>query len=60
MYFDYMGVDTNNDGRLDENEYADIHGQGLGVNDLGGFSTPGADPLASNNSADLTSDIYEG
>ncbi|MBD5227674.1 MAG: hypothetical protein HDS67_06485 [Bacteroidales bacterium] len=60
MEFDYMGVDTNNDGRLDENEYADIHGQGLGVNDLGGFSTPGADPLASNNSADLTSDIYEG
>lgn len=60
MEFDYMASDLNGNGVVDQDEVVDIQGQGLTVNDLGGFSHPTGDMLASNDAPDYTSDIYEG
>lgn len=61
MTFDVMAVDANGNGALDNNEVVDIHDQGLTVADLGGFSNPSDDLMASNDAPDYTSDpIYEG
>jgi hypothetical protein len=58
MEFDYMASDINNNGLVDEGEIIDIHGQGFGVNDLGGFSSPEAFEADDNN--DISSDgLYE-
>ena len=40
MEFDIVASDLNNNGQLDEGEAYDIHGQGLTVDHLGGFSDP--------------------
>lgn len=57
MEFDYMASDLNGNGQLDEGEVADIHGQGLSVNDLGGFSSPEG-LLANDDNIDIASDSY--
>lgn len=59
MEFDYMASDLNGNGQIDEGEVADIHGQGFGVNDLGGFSSPEG-LLANDDITDATTDgLYE-
>lgn len=40
LEFDIVASDLNNNGQLDEDEAYDIHGQGLTVDHLGGFSDP--------------------
>ena len=61
MTFDVMAMDANGNGNLDNNEVVDIHDQGLTVTDLGGFSNPSDELMASNDVPDYTSDpIYEG
>ena len=40
MEFDIVASDLNNNGQLDEGEAFDIHGNGLTVDHLGGFSNP--------------------
>lgn len=61
MGFDYMAADVNGNGQVDQEELVDIQGQGLTVNDLGGFSNPTGEMLASNDAPDYTSDaVYEG
>lgn len=60
MEFDYMASDLNSNGQVDDNELVDIQGQGLMVNDLGGFINPAGDVLTSDDAPDYTSDIYEG
>lgn len=55
--FDVMASDLNSDGQLQENEMADISGQGLTVNDLGGYTDPNANMMASNDELDYTNDI---
>lgn len=61
--FDVMGTDQNGDQQLSQNEFVDISGQHLTVNDLGGFSNPDGSSFASNNDdIDYTNDssTYEG
>lgn len=61
MAFDYMAADDNNNGQLDPGEVVDIQGQGLTVNDLGGFSNPTGDLYADNEGPDYSAEgIYEG
>lgn len=60
LAFDYMASDLNHNGEVDEGELADIQGQNLTVNDLGGFADPAGDMMASNDAPDYSSDIYEG
>ncbi len=55
--FDVMASDLNGDGQLQQNEMVDISGQGLTVNDLGGYTDPNANMMASNNEIDYTNDI---
>ncbi len=59
MNFDYIAIDANGNGEIDQNEIADIHDQNLTVNDLGGFS--GADgSLDSNIEPDYSDGVYGG
>lgn len=60
LAFDYMASDLNHNGEVDQNELVDIQGQDLTVNDLGGFTNPTGDMMASNDAPDYSSDIYEG
>lgn len=60
LAFDYMASDLNHNGEVDQNELVDIQGQNLTVNDLGGFTNPTGDMMASNDAPDYSSDIYEG
>lgn len=61
MEFDYIASDVNGNGQIDQDELADIQGQGLSVNDLGGLSNPAGDMLASNDGPDYSADLaYEG
>lgn len=61
LTFDYMAVDANNDGQVSENELIDIQDQSLTVNDLGGFTNPAGDMLASNDAPDYSNgSVYEG
>jgi len=61
LAFDYMATDANGNGQIDQNEFVDIQGQNLTVNDLGGFSNPTGDFYANNDAPDYTNDgIYEG
>ncbi|MBD5305955.1 MAG: hypothetical protein HDS12_06670 [Bacteroides sp.] len=60
LAFDYMATDLNHNGEVDQNELVDIQGQNLTVNDIGGFTNPAVDMMASNDAPDYSSDIYEG
>lgn len=60
LAFDYMASDLNHNGEVDQNELVDIQGQNLTVNDLGGFTNPTGNTMASNDAPDYSSDIYEG
>lgn len=61
MTFDYMATDVNDNGQIDQNELVDISEQNITVNDLGGFSDPMGNMLASNDDIDYTAgDLYEG
>lgn len=60
LAFDYMASDLNHNGAVDQNELVDIQGQNLTVNDMGGFTNPTGDMMASNDTPDYSSDIYEG
>lgn len=60
MGFDYMASDLNGNGQVEQNEVVDIQGQGLTVNDLGGFTDTTGNMLASNNASECTTDSYEG
>ena len=60
LAFDYMASDLNHNGEVDQNELVDIQDQNLTVNDLGGFTNPTGDMMASNDAPDYTTDIYEG
>lgn len=60
LTFDYMASDLNHNGEVDQNELVDIQGQNLTVNDLGGFTNPTGDLMASNDAPDYSVDIYEG
>lgn len=55
--FDVMVSDQNNDGQLQDNEMSDISNLGLTVNDLGGYTDPNANMIASNDEIDYTNDI---
>lgn len=57
LTFDVMASDLNSDGQLQENEMADISGQGLTVNDLGGYTDPSANMVVSNDEIDYTNEI---
>ncbi len=60
LEFDVMASDINHNGALENNEVADIHGQGLTVDTLGGFSDPMGGSMVSDDSADFYSDgFYE-
>lgn len=52
MRFDYAAADLNRNGELDKGEVADIHSENITVDDLGGFTDPGADLYASDGAAD--------
>lgn len=56
-HFDLMATDLNGDGQFQENEVVDISGQGLTVNDLGGFSDLNGNMMASNDEPDYTNDV---
>lgn len=59
--FDYMAIDTNANGAVDDGEIIDIQGQSLSVSDLGGFSNPSDDMLAFHNEVDYSANAgYEG
>lgn len=59
--FDYMAMDVNNNGQIDQEELVDIQDQNLTVNDLGGFSNPTGDLYADNNDMDYSNDMaYDG
>lgn len=60
MEFDYMECDINGNGEVDQNEHVDIQGQGLTVNDFGGFINTTGDGISSNDTSDYSTDIYEG
>ena len=60
MTFDYMAVDSNHNGEIDEGEVADISDGNLTVADLGGFTNSTDDLLASDNAPDYSSDaVYD-
>lgn len=50
--FDVMASDINGDGEFQENEMADISGQNLTVNDLGGMLNPNDNLIASSDEID--------
>lgn len=56
LTFDYMASDANHNNKLDPDEVIDISDRNITVDDLGGFTHPGADPMAGNE----TPDIYNG
>lgn len=61
MEFDYVASDLNGNGNVDEGEMANIQGQGLTVDGIGGFIDPGAGLQAAGDAPDYSSDpIYEG
>lgn len=60
LTFDYIATDQNGDGVISENEIAELTGQDLTVNDLGGFTDPAAGSLASTDPIADDSMIYEG
>lgn len=60
--FDVMGSDINGDQQLTQNEFVDISGQNITVNDLGGLSNPDGSMYASNEAEiDYTNDsaVYD-
>ena len=60
--FDVMGADVNGDQQLTQEEFVDISGQNITVNDLGGISNPDGSMYASNdNEIDYTNDaaVYD-
>lgn len=59
MEFDYIATDLNANDMLDDGEMVDIQGQGLTVNDIGGFTDPADNMYASNDAPDYSSDVYE-
>lgn len=61
MEFDFMAMDANGNGTVDDGEIVDIQGQGLTVNDLGGISNPGGGMMATTDDVDYSGDMpYEG
>lgn len=59
--FDYMAMDVNNNGQIDQDELVNIQDQNLTVNDLGGFSNPTGDLYANNDDVDYSNDmVYDG
>ncbi|MCD7721737.1 MAG: hypothetical protein LUI09_05860 [Prevotellaceae bacterium] len=54
--FDLMATDLNSDNQITQNEIIDISGQGLTVEDLGGFSDPINNPIIADNEIDYTND----
>lgn len=61
MEFDFMAMDANGNGTVDDGEIVDIQGQGLTVNDLGGISNPGCGMMATTDDVDYSGDMpYEG
>lgn len=60
--FDVMGTDVNGDQQLSQDEFVDISGQNITVNDLGGISNPSDSMYTSNgNEIDYTNDtaVYD-
>lgn len=55
--FDYMVVDANADGIIQENEIVDISGQNLTVNDLGGFTNPADGMLTNDSTSNFDDDV---
>lgn len=53
LAFDYMATDANRNGRIDSDELVDIQGEGITVNNLGGFSEGSHDE-----SSDSMEDLY--
>ena len=59
--FDFMAMDANGNGTVDDGEIVDIQGHGLSVNDLGGISNPGGGMMATTDDVDYSGDMpYEG
>lgn len=60
MIFDYMGMDVDGNGQIDQHELVDFQDQNLSVNDLGGFSNPTGNYYADNDGPDYSNDVaYE-
>ena len=53
IVFDYMVVDANHNGKIDEGEVIDISDQNLTVNDLGGFTNPNDGLMANDDNLGL-------
>lgn len=56
MEFDYMGVDLNNNGILDQEEMVAIHDEHITVDDLGGFSDGSNEMMAMDEVPDYVMD----